>query len=71
MFLFEKLCAKLEKLIQEIAENRMQQLKVISDKEIANLNKQTHEMIKLKKKRALQSSQDKEEYQRYIKIIKK
>ena len=71
MFLFEKLCAKLEKLIQEIAENRMQQLKVISDKEIANLNKQTHEMIKLKKKRALQSSQDKEEYQRYIKNIKK
>ena len=64
LFLFEKLCAKLEKLIQEIAENRMQQLKVISDKEIANLNKQTHEMIKLKKKRALQSSQDKEEYQR-------
>ena len=42
----------------------MQQLKVISEKEIASLNKSTHEMIKLKKKRAMQTSQDKEEYQR-------
>jgi hypothetical protein len=46
----------LEKSIREISESRFHLLRQISAKENASLNKQTHLFIKIKKKRAAQSS---------------
>ncbi len=61
---FLKLCTKLEKLIHEIYDSRMQQLKMILERETQALNKQVHELIKLKKKKASYIAQDKNEFQR-------
>ncbi len=44
----------------------MQALKVCSDKEIAQVNKQVHQDIKIKKKQALKNSLEKEEFQRWF-----
>jgi hypothetical protein len=42
----------------------MQQLKMILERETQALNKQVHELIKLKKKKASYIAQDKNEFQR-------
>jgi hypothetical protein len=57
---------KLEKCVLDIQEQRMQALKVCSDKEIAQVNKQVHQDIKIKKKQALKNSLEKEEFQRWF-----
>ncbi|CAF0820017.1 unnamed protein product [Brachionus calyciflorus] len=67
----ETLCIRLEKAINEIHENRMQQLKFFSEKEITQINKQTHLVIKTKKKILNESVQDKEELARLSKKIEK
>lgn len=54
----------MEKLIQDIQEARLQKLQQISEKEIALIGKQTHQIIKLKKKAALSNCQNKEELQK-------
>ena len=48
----------------EIQESRMQQLKTRSDKENLIVNKQTHQLIKSKKKILSETVQDKEEFTR-------
>lgn len=63
-----KLTLRLEKILKEIAEQRMHQLLTISEKEMSQINKQAHQIIKLKKKRAAQITQNKEEFQRYLNI---
>jgi hypothetical protein len=63
-----KLNLRLEKILKEIAEQRMHQLLTISEKEMSQINKQAHQIIKLKKKRAAQITQNKEEFQRYLNI---
>ena len=49
----------------------MQQLKLISEKETQALNKQIHELIKLKKKKASNIAQDKNEFLRHSREIEK
>ena len=44
----------------------MQTLKLIADREIAEVKKQVHQEIKMKKKTALKNAQDKEEFQRFV-----
>ncbi len=65
MILHEKLTLRLEKILKETAEQRTHQLLSISEKEMSQINKQAHQIIKLKKKRAAQTTQNKEEFQRY------
>ena len=45
-------------------EQRANQLKSISEKEIASITKQVHQQIKMKKKKASQLTQNKEEMNR-------
>ena len=71
IFVTLKKYAFLEKSIREISDSRFQQLRQISAKENASLNKQTHLFIKIKKKRAAQSSHDKDEFQRLSREIEK
>jgi hypothetical protein len=47
----------------------MQQLKLTLERETIALNKQVHELIKLKKKKASYVAQDKNELQRYSLFI--
>lgn len=49
----------------------MQQLKVISEKEVTIVNKQALQLIKSKKKIMSETVQDKEEFQRLLKKIEK
>jgi hypothetical protein len=65
LILHEKLTLRLEKILKETAEQRTHQLLSISEKEMSQINKQAHQIIKLKKKRAAQTTQNKEEFQRY------
>lgn len=58
----------MEKILKETGEQRMHQLLSISEKEMSQINKQAHQIIKLKKKRAAQTTQNKEEFQRYSKL---
>lgn len=51
----EPLFNKLESLIEETHQNRIKLLRSINEKEISNINKSTHEEIKLKKKNMTQS----------------
>lgn len=61
----------MEKQIQEINDARMQKLQQISEKEISLIGKQTHQIIKLKKKAALNTCQNKEELQKYYFFVQK
>lgn len=51
--------------MQDESENRKQQLKNISDKEMSSVFKQANELIKAKKNILLHNVQDKEEFAKY------
>ncbi len=54
-----------------LQEQRLQSLKVMSEKESAEVYKQVHQDIKFKKKEASKTSLDKEEFQRLAREIEK
>ena len=62
---------RIEKLISEIHEDRLQQLKLLHEKEASLISKQTHQMIKAKKKILSETVQDKDELNRMAKKIEK
>ncbi|RMZ94833.1 1-phosphatidylinositol 4-5-bisphosphate phosphodiesterase classes I and II isoform X1 [Brachionus plicatilis] len=67
----QTLYIRLEKTLAEIQESRMQQLKIRSEKENSLVNKQTHQLIKSKKKLLSETVQDKEEFARLARKIEK
>ena len=62
---------KLEKWVSSIQEQRLQSLKTMSEKESAEIYKQVHQDIKVRKKEASKTAKDKEELQRLAREIEK
>jgi ABC-type phosphate transport system auxiliary subunit len=58
-------------MITEIETTRMEKLISTNDREISMINKQVHEQIRKRKKKAQLTCNDKEEYQRISREIEK
>lgn len=68
MYFRLQLCNKLEELIEEKRKFRIHQLKLIAEKEKQSVNKEVHSVIKLRKKKASQTAQDKNEFNRSVEV---